>query len=243
MIELEKLEPLSSFAYANWVRYAGFGGDAQAEAIAAIRRGLAAVPKGSDDAAELLEMQIEVARNAGLVGQALSAALEATRTDPERIRAWRQVAELYELTGQRDLAMGNAQNALAHFGGRNLAGTDAIDFAALQAQVARLAPGAAPTPPAAPKAAPGVSATTMPGTQAPAASKQRGKFYDKETAVSLTALGSKAAGSFPAFLRRFHPCPQGWASAGPPAGEQSPRGDLSGRPGTLAPKARHLIKA
>jgi O-antigen ligase len=139
LTEMEQLDPRNISAYPDWVSYARFGGKALGEAVAAVRRGLDVMPKGSDEAAALLEMQIEMAREAGQPRQALSAALEATATDPERIRPWLQLADLYEQAGQRGLALSNAQNAVARFAGRSLAGNDAADLGALRAQAARLA--------------------------------------------------------------------------------------------------------
>lgn len=151
LVEMENIDPANITAYPDWVNYARFGDDARAEAVAALRRGLSRFPKGSDEAASLLELLIDVARGANQPAQAVAAAQEATATDPERIRAWRHLADLYELTNQRDLALRNAEDAIARFSSRALAGNDATDFAALKAQVARLQ-GAAATarpPPAA----------------------------------------------------------------------------------------------
>ncbi len=170
LTEMEQLDPRNITAYPDWVKYARFGPQAQAEAGAALRRGLGVMPKDSDQAAALLEMQIEMAREAGPFGPAISAALEATATDPERIRPWRQLAELYELSGQHDLALGNTQNAIARFAGRPLVGNDAADYAALQAAMLRLSPASVPAP-AAPTTPAGTAPASGAATGAPAASR------------------------------------------------------------------------
>jgi hypothetical protein len=152
LIEMEQLDPRNASAYPDWLKYARFGDQARGEAVAALRRGLGAMPPGSDEAAALLEMQIELAHDTGRPDAVIAAALEATAADPDRIRPWRQLAEAYEAAGSRDLAISNAQNAVARFAGRKLDGNNALDYAALQALVARLAPGMArpkPAPPAA----------------------------------------------------------------------------------------------
>jgi tetratricopeptide (TPR) repeat protein len=115
-------------------------------ALAALRRGLAVFPAGSGEAAVLLAARVEIPRNAGQFDAALSAALEYAAVQPERIRAWLYLAEMYERNGRRDLAIRNAQKALAQFSGRKLTKLEETDRAALEklAQTLRELP---PVPP------------------------------------------------------------------------------------------------
>jgi len=140
--EMEKLDPLNLSAYTERIKLARLDNN-PGLAIAAARRGLTVLPRQSYEAAVLLQDLINIPRSAGQYGQAISGALEYTATQPERIGAWRQLAELYEINNQRDLALSIAQGSLSRFAGASLDTAGKTDYAALQAQVRRLTYGAA----------------------------------------------------------------------------------------------------
>jgi tetratricopeptide (TPR) repeat protein len=135
--EMEKLDPLNPTGYAEWLKLARMDNNSGL-ALAAVRRGLAVMPPGSDNAATLLQMLIDIPRDSGNVRGALSAALEYTATQPERIGAWRQLAELYAIDHQPELALSNAQAVLARFAGAKLSPQGQKDYTALQELVKRL---------------------------------------------------------------------------------------------------------
>ena len=138
LTEMERLDPLNLTAYQEWSKFAYVDPVMRASALAAMRRGLAAFPPGSDAAAALYQARVEIPRNAGEYGPALSAALEFTSQQPERLRAWRELCELYERGGRRDLAISNAQLILAKVADRKLGPAEEADRAALAALTQRL---------------------------------------------------------------------------------------------------------
>ena len=169
--EMEKLDPLNPTAYAEWVKLARLDNNPGA-AIGALRRGLGVFPKNSNQAAALYRDLIAIPREAGRNGEAISAALEYTAAQPDRVRPWGQLAELYEISGQHELAVSNLQNAVARFAGKKLEGADAADYAALQTLAKRLTYGAAGISGAAPGAsliAPPANASVAPRSAFPGA--------------------------------------------------------------------------
>jgi len=145
LTEMEKLDPQNGAAYTEWVKFARLGNN-PAVALAAVRRGLDALPKDSDAAAALFQELIGIPRDAGQIGLAINGAIEYTSSQPERINAWRQLSELYERIGQRDLALRNAQDTLTHFAGAKLTPAEAADYAVIKAQAERLSAGLAGAP-------------------------------------------------------------------------------------------------
>jgi tetratricopeptide (TPR) repeat protein len=141
--EMEKLDPRNLGAYAEWLKLTRMDNNS-ALAYAAVRRGLGVMPPGSNEAATLLQMLIDIPREAGNVRGALAGAQEYTATQPGRIGAWRQLAELYAINRQPELALSNAQAVLERFAGAQLSPQGAKDYAALQDLVKRFAIGNAP---------------------------------------------------------------------------------------------------
>jgi len=174
LTQMEKLDPLYVGTYTEWSKMARLDNN-PALAVAAARRGLAVMPKGSDEAAMLYQELINIPREGGRTGEAISAALEYTAAQPERIGAWRQLAELYELNGQRELAQGTVNGALERFASRRQgAGAGAAEYAALQKMVTAITYGAAGAPRPAPgQAAPGVAAQEGVATDSPAVSGKK----------------------------------------------------------------------
>lgn len=138
--EMEKLDPRNPTAYTEWLKLTRMDNN-PGLALGAVRRGLSVMPPGSDDAALLLQMLIDIPRDAGNMRGALSAALEYTATQPDRIGAWRQLAELYAINRQPDLALSNAQAVLARFANVRLSPQGQKDYAALQDLAQRLTYG------------------------------------------------------------------------------------------------------
>jgi len=164
--EMEKLDLTYIGAYTERIKFARLENNAPL-ALTTVRRGLQHMPKGSDDAAVLLQELINVPRAGGRIGEAISGALEYTATQPQRIGAWRQLAELYELNNQRELALGTVQDALLRFASVDKKGPSGQEYAVLQSLVSRINYGAA----GAPKAAPGGASTAGAAAAAPAPAK------------------------------------------------------------------------
>ncbi|HEY4370368.1 MAG TPA: O-antigen ligase family protein [Burkholderiales bacterium] len=140
LTEMEKLDPLNVTAYTEWVKLARMDRNPSL-ALAAVRRGLAALPPGSDDTASLLQLLIDIPRESGNIGGAISGALEYTSTQPQRLGAWRQLVELYAADHQNELALSNAQTVLARFKGAPLSQAGGRDYATLQDLARRLTYG------------------------------------------------------------------------------------------------------
>jgi tetratricopeptide (TPR) repeat protein len=172
LAQMEKLDPLYVGTYTEWSKMGRLGNNPSL-AVAAVRRGLAVMPKGSDEAAMLYQELINIPREGGRSGEAISAALEYTAAQPERIGAWRQLAELYELNGQRELAVGTVNGALERFASRKQ-GAAAAEYAALQKMVTGITYGAAGAPRPAPgQAAPGAAGQGGVATASPAISGRK----------------------------------------------------------------------
>jgi len=138
--EMEKLDPRNPGAYTEWLKLTRVDNNSSL-AYAAVRRGLSVMPPGSDEAATLLQMLIDIPRDAGNIRGALAGAQEYTATQPGRIGAWRQLAELYAINRQPELALANAQAVLERFAGAQLSPQGAKDYAALQDLVKRFSNG------------------------------------------------------------------------------------------------------
>lgn len=135
--EMEKLDPANIGLYSERLRFTRAFGD-HSIAIAALRRGIAAQPAGSVGASEL---KLELAKYFQQIGQpqqALNVWSEILTAQPDNFAVAANVAETYAQIGQRDLALGNAQAALARIATvARTAQTDAAK-ARLEAVLARL---------------------------------------------------------------------------------------------------------
>jgi tetratricopeptide (TPR) repeat protein len=138
LTRMQAMDPRNIEGYVEWIRFARLDAAARAAAVMQLRHGLELMPRGSSDEAALLQMQIDVARQSGDINAAIAAAQEYTTRQPDRVAAWRQLGEFYEINQQRDLALGNAQATLARFEGKTTSRTDATDLAAVQLQILRL---------------------------------------------------------------------------------------------------------
>ncbi len=183
--EMEQLDPLNLNVYSERLRFTRAFGD-HAIAVAALRRGIAAQPAGSSGETSL---KLELARyfqQTGQPQQAVNEWLDVLRAHPDEHEAAVNIAETYAQMGQRELAMGNAQAALARIATQPRSAAADRAKARLDTLTARLlavAGATSPLPGAAagprPGGAPGLSAavpaagrTAAPAATAPTPAKQ-----------------------------------------------------------------------
>ncbi len=110
--QMEALDPRNASVYLDRLRFTRAFGD-HAIAIAALRKGIAAQPPGS---AAIKTLRVELARYFKGMGDAVQAGnvwQEIVAADPNDFLAAAEVVEAYAVSGQRDLAIGNAQASLA----------------------------------------------------------------------------------------------------------------------------------
>ena len=169
--EMEKLDPQNTSVYSERLRFTRSFGD-HAIAIASLRKGAAAQAPGSTGETEL---KLELARyflSINQPQQALNVWFEIQRTQPDNLTLAANIAETYLQMGQRDLALGNAQAALARVAAPPRGGPAGLTAdpakARLEALVARMQAPAAPAAPAAPQSAPPAGGKPAPGSMAPA---------------------------------------------------------------------------
>ena len=157
---MEQLDPQNTSVYADRLRFTRAFGD-HAIAIAALRRGIAAQPDGSDAAVELTNELARYLQQTGQLAQAITGWQGVLKIRPDNFAAAADVAETHTHLGQRELALGNAQAALARIATvPRSAATDAAKLR-LDAVVARLAPAGAA---AAGSAPPGTAPVKARGT-------------------------------------------------------------------------------
>ena len=110
--QMEALDPRNASVYMDRLRFTRAFGD-HAIAIASLRKGIAAQPAGS---AAIKTLRYELARYFKGMGDAVQAGnvwQEIVAADPADFTAAAEVVEAYAVSGQRDLAVGNAQATLA----------------------------------------------------------------------------------------------------------------------------------
>jgi len=110
--QMESLDPRNAAIYLDRLRFTRAFGD-HAIAIASLRKGIAAQPAGS---AAIKTLRYELARYFKGMGDAVQAGnvwREIVAADPADFTAAAEVVEAYAVSGQRDLAIGNAQATLA----------------------------------------------------------------------------------------------------------------------------------
>ena len=149
--QMEQLDPQNTGIYTERLRFTRAFGD-HAVAIAALRRGIAAQPAGSDGATALTLELARYFQQSGQPGQALAVWQELLRSQPDQFGAAADVAETHALMGQRELALGNAQATLARIATVPRSAASDAAKARLDAVAARLT--AAGTPPPAPRNTP-----------------------------------------------------------------------------------------
>ena len=110
--EMEQLDPLNPSLYSERLRFTRALGD-HAIAIAALRKGIAAQAPGSSSEASLKLVLARYFQQTGQPQQALNEWTDLLRVHPDDLEAAVSVVETYAQMGQRDLALGNAQAALA----------------------------------------------------------------------------------------------------------------------------------
>ncbi len=110
--EMEQLDPLNPGLYSERLRFTRALGD-HSIAIAALRRGIAAQAPGSSSEASLKLVLARYFQQTGQPQQAVNEWTDLLRAHPDELEAAVSVVETYAQMGQRDLALGNAQAALA----------------------------------------------------------------------------------------------------------------------------------
>ena len=110
--EMERLDPQNTGMYLERLRFTRAFGD-HSIAIDALRRGAAAQPAGSAGETELKLELAKYFRQIGQPQQALNTWSEILGKQPDNFAIAADVAETYAQLGQRELAIGNAQAALA----------------------------------------------------------------------------------------------------------------------------------
>ena len=104
--------PTNAASYSERLRFTLAYGD-HSVATMALRKGIAAQPAGSESARALRNSLAQYFNQIGQPAQALNVFLEMIQADPNDFAAVSSAAELYERTGQRVVALGNVQAALA----------------------------------------------------------------------------------------------------------------------------------
>ena len=110
--QMEAIDPLNTSAFAERLRFTRSTGE-HTIAIAALRKGIAAQTPGSAAVRELRNMLAQYLIDTGQPAQALGVYLEMIEADANDFLAVYQAAEVYDRSGQRTLALGNLQAALA----------------------------------------------------------------------------------------------------------------------------------
>ena len=155
--QMEQLDPQNVSTYSERLRFTRNFGE-HGIAIAALRRGIAAQPAGSPGASAL---KLELARyfqQTGQAQQAINEWFDLLKTHPDELEAAVNIAETYAQLGQRDLALGNAQAALARIATLPRSAATERARARLDALTARLLAASAAAPAGASGAAPGAAA-------------------------------------------------------------------------------------
>lgn len=135
---MEQLDPQNTGVYADRLRFTRAFGD-HAIAIAALRRGIAAQPAGSAGATELTLELARYFQQTGQPTQAIATWQELLKSHPDNFAAAADVAETHAHLGQRELALGNAQAALARIAAAPRSAAAEAAKVRLDAVVARLA--------------------------------------------------------------------------------------------------------
>ena len=167
---MEQLDPQNTGVYLDRLRFTHAFGD-HAIAVAALRRGIAALPAGSEAAVTLTLELARYQQQTGQPAQAITLWQEVLNLRPGHFAAAADVAETQAQIGQRELALGNAQAALARIAAapRSAAADaararlDAVVAHLAGAGVAGVAAGAAGTGSATPRAAASGGAARSPG--------------------------------------------------------------------------------
>lgn len=135
---MEALDPLNVSAFSERLRFTSAYGD-HTIAIAALRKGVAAQPPGSPSAREIKNMLAQYFNQINQPQQALNVYLELIEADPNDASAVYNAALLYERAGQKALALGNVQVALARLANLPRSPQTDADRKKLEEVAARLA--------------------------------------------------------------------------------------------------------
>ena len=110
--QMEALDPMNADSYSERLRFTLAYGD-HSIATMALRKGIAAQAAGSESARTLRNNLAQYFNQIGQPAQALNLYLEMIQADPNDFAAVSNAVELYERSGQRIVALGNLQAALA----------------------------------------------------------------------------------------------------------------------------------
>lgn len=171
--EMEQLDPLNTSLYSERLRFTRALGD-HSIAIAALRRGIAAQAPGSPGETSLKHLLARYFQQTGQPQQAVNEWADLLRSHPDEMDAAISVVETYAQMGQRDLALGNAQAALARIATLPRSAATDQAKARLDSLIARLAATAGGAPNAPVAGIPGRPVAGVPGAPgAPGAPAKR----------------------------------------------------------------------